>query len=188
MRSLNLIAGIFAFSALAVSVGVGCSSSSNKGSGSSNDASIDTGTGTASEDGGDAETCALSDAGSLATYTLPANAPEAGVALWDCESHICASDLSTCAADTCCNALIVNALTCSNGLAADAGFSAILQCFGAVTTSTDPNAGAVAICLMGAESSCGVDAGAADAEAKDGAADGGTAVTDGATTDGAVEQ
>jgi hypothetical protein len=57
-----------------------------------------------------------------------------------------------------------------------------------VESSTDSSAGAVAICLEGAQSSCGIDAGATDAAATDGASDGATAATDGATSDGAVEQ
>jgi hypothetical protein len=187
MRSMHLITGISIFSGLVIAVGIGCSSSSSKSPTTVSDAATTTDGG----DGGeDAETCTLSDAGSLSSYMLPANTPEAGIALWDCEKAACTADLATCAADTCCNALIVNALTCSNIM----GASAIITCFGPVLESSDMTATTVAACLKLAP--CGLDAGldaattASDAATTttDAASDAATTTTTDASGDGAVEQ
>jgi hypothetical protein len=188
MRSLHLVTGISAFSALVVAVGVGCSSSSNKGSPSTG---MDGSTVTPGEDGGVEEAAAAScptDAGNISTWTAP-GASEAGTALLDCERAQCASETTACAADSCCNSTFIAAFLCLD-LAADGGSSASLPyateaaCFANV--SMDTAGSAMISCLIGAEMNCGLGDG--------GKPDGATTATDGATTatdasgDGAIEQ
>jgi len=162
MRSLNLIAGIFAFTGLAVSVGIGCSSSSNKGSTTtSNDGSTDSATST--EDGGDAETatCAT-DAGSLTSLST-AGEPDAAVAAVAMLKAACSSEFTACAADSCCNDAYITAFACLGALYVDGSVPGLMQeepCFESILSSSDTATVALLGCIT----------------------------TDGAATDGAVEQ
>jgi hypothetical protein len=199
MRSLHLVTGISAFSALVVAIGVGCSSSSNKGS-----TVVDSG-GTTPEDGG-GEAAAMvcpDDGGSINSLAVPATG-DAGANALECEKNACSSEFSACAADACCNNTFYDAFTCLAAAAGDGGSTtsggistAGLACFTTAEASSDTNVTALLSCLVGAESTCGIGDGGSkpasdaasdsSATASDASGDGASTATD-ASGDGAVEQ
>jgi hypothetical protein len=200
MRSLHLVTGISAFSALIVAIGVGCSSSSNKGSTTVSDS------GTPVEDGGE-EAAAMvcpDDGGSINSLAVPATG-DAGANALECEKSACASTFSACAADACCNNTFYDAFTCLAAAAGDGGSTtsggistAGLACFTTAEASSDTNVTSLLSCLVGAESTCGIGDGgstkpASDAASEaaatesDAASDAAATATD-ASGDGAVEQ
>ena len=198
MRSLHLVTGISAFSALIVAIGVGCSSSSNKGSTTVSDS------GTPVEDGGE-EAAAMvcpDDGGSINSLAVPATG-DAGANALECEKNACASTFSACAADACCNNTLYEAFICLAAAAGDAGSTsgglstAGLACFTTAEASSDTNVTALLSCLVGAESTCGIGDGGSkpasdaasdsSATASDASGDGASTATD-ASGDGAVEQ
>ncbi len=152
MRTTHLVIG---FSSLAIVIGstaMGCSSSSSKApAGTVSDAATEDG----GEDTGAATCTATTDAGSLATYVAPAGPADAGVngtTLWECEKAACSAEVTACAADSCCNALILNGFSCL----AVMGVSAEVVCFAPAIESSDPAVTAMVNCLTTKASSCGI--------------------------------
>jgi hypothetical protein len=195
MRSLHLVTGLSAFSALIVVVGVGCSSSSSKAPAGATDGSVATDGAGEEDGGGDAESCTAADA-SLANLAPMPGTSEAGIAALDCEKTACGSEFTACAGDTCCNSTFIAAFLCLEQ-AADGGStsslapSVLAACFSNV--SSDTAGGNLLNCLIGSMSSCGLGDGGKPSTDGSAATDSAAAASDAsdaaaAVNDGAIEQ
>jgi hypothetical protein len=101
-------------------------------------------------DGGPTDSGSHADGGADACTPIGISAAtiDAG-AFWGCFQQACSSQLDACAADCNCNNAIVTALACV------ATGGSMFSCFSSAA-STNANAQAVGICLLGASGTCGI--------------------------------